>query len=141
MRSKLPLLLILSALLTSCTTGPPTLDGAVYQLPVYPSSRVTERGGGYLGDDPMNMPYHEWTWTLTSKDAPEQVMSFYMQHIPDATNHQVDAGPDSDRIVWRYPPAGGAQGEEIEISVDKVQKNGVTHFAVSEEVQRRKHGQ
>lgn len=99
-------------------SGGTKLEGAVFEIPVYEPSTVTESMGSKSGGDDFTVD--GMSWDLTTSDSPEKVTEWYERKLPDAKKRENDLG----ETEFDYQPPGAGEHESVAISI----KHGGFHI-------------
>lgn len=143
-RMRVPVLLVVLAVLAGCSAERPQYDGSVAahsiddydeaprpqyanQIPVYPGAKIDDAmGSESWGDTPESHSYG-MTWWFKSDATQEQLVAFYDFALAGA-KREVD---DEGAVHWTLAPQAAEPGEEIGVIVEK------DGFRIHEETRRK----
>lgn len=103
---------IAAVLLAGCNLSKSPLEGVVHPIPVYEPSSVIGMEPGDDADDWGDERTRGITWTLTTDDGMEKVVSFYKSELPQARQTEEDGS-----LTFEYLPDGAVKGELITIEI------------------------
>ena len=129
------LLAAIAVALAGCTSSnePPKLEGALLNPPVYVPSTFVDRGGFHTGDSLGGLTHYGYIYKLETPDDFAKVCAFYDKA---AAGSEPDENATPTNRTWHWSPPGAAEGEYIEVTVQKFEK--ATKIAISDVVQQHK---
>ena len=87
------------------------LEGAVFDIPVYQPSKVTDSMGSTSGGDDFTVD--GMGWDLSTSDPAEKVIAWYERKLPTVEKKLNDLG----ETEFLYQPPGAGEHETVSISI------------------------